>query len=72
MREVLPHDSNLHRAVHAVLDAFRQECCPQDWRILAFDLAREGPELILTVRDESFAARQVRGRLSGFMLLCGR
>ena len=31
----------------------REECCPKDWHILAFDLAREGPEHILT--DETFA-----------------
>lgn len=72
MREVIPNDSGLYRAVHRLLDAFRQECCPKDWHILAFDLAREGPELILTVRDETFAPRELRGRLSGFMLLCGR
>ncbi|HKD39408.1 MAG TPA: hypothetical protein VKB87_03870 [Myxococcaceae bacterium] len=72
MREVIARDSDLYRAVYGVLEAFREECCPKDWRILAFDLARDGPDLILTVHDETFASRELRGRLSGFMLLCGR
>jgi len=41
-------------------------------RVLPFDLEREGSELILTVRDAAFAVREIKGRLSGFMLLCGR
>jgi hypothetical protein len=72
MREIIPTDSSLYRAVHRLLDTFREECCPKDWRVLPFDLAREGSELILTVRDETFTAREIKGRLSGFMLLCGR
>jgi hypothetical protein len=72
MHETIPTDSSLYRAVHRLLDAFREECCPKGWRVLPFYLSREGPELILTVHDETIAARTVRGHLSGFMLLCGR
>src|SRR5262249_54571251 len=72
MREVIARDSDLYRAVYGVLEAFREECCPKDWRILAFDLARDGPDLILTVHDETFASRELGGRDGGLMLLWGR
>src|SRR5262249_41766714 len=72
MREIIPYDSNLYRAVHRLLDAFREECCLEHWCVLPFDLACEGPEFVLTVRGKTFAAREIKGRLSGFMLLCGR
>src|SRR5262249_15585988 len=71
MREVIARDSDLYRAVYGVLEAFREECCPKDWRILAFDLARDGPDLILTVHDEPLASRERGGRLWGFMVLWG-
>src|SRR5262249_11658717 len=72
MREVIARDSDLYRAVYGVLEAFREECCPKDWLFLVFDLARVGRDPILTVHDEPFASRELGGRLSGFMLLCGR
>jgi hypothetical protein len=57
-----------------VFEAFRDTCGASEWRILPFEIERDGPSLVVRVLDDEFegGAHVIHGHVSALMLLAGR